>query len=862
MHEQPADSLKEYRRKRDFGRTPEPAGMVAGASGQLYVMHMHAASHDHFDLRLEHDGVLKSWALPKGPSLEPGEKRLAVEVEDHPLEYGGFEGVIPQGEYGGGTVMLWDAGSWRPNGKHTADHIDFVLDGGKLKGAWTLVRTRSAGKRAKAGKSWLMIKRSDRPQRRLQPDDTSVLSGRTMEQIAADRDRVWRSSRTPDDSPDERPAPPRATDIAAARKAALPAELSPQLATLVDSAPTGEQWLHEIKFDGYRVVARLDGGRVQLFTRNGHDWTDRFGGVAAAVGRLPARRALLDGEVVVMDDNGATSFRRLQEALGSGAPKAEFVFLAFDLLHLDGHDLQKVGQLERKELLRQLLASAPLDADSPVRYSDHLVGHGPEFFAHACELGLEGIISKRADAAYSSGRGRAWVKVKCTHHQEFVVGGYTDPGGGRQGFGALLVGAHDDTGKLVHAGRVGTGFNARQLLDLHKRLQKTERKTSPFSDVVKERGVHWVQPQMVVEVEFTERTRDGRLRHPSFRGVREDREAAEITFAADTGKSQPPAQLVDEEPTVQQASAVRTVPGEARVAGVRLSNPDRVMYPEQGITKLDLARYYEDIADWVMPQIANRPLTLVRCPEGRTAECFYQKHLSTSQARNVPRIGFRESSGVKQYTYVRTIADLVSLVQAGVLEFHPFGCRVDALEQPDLIVLDLDPDEGLPWSDMLRATRELRTRVEQIGLPAFLRTTGGKGLHIVIPLEPSADWDTVKAFAQAICELLARDDPSRYTTNMSKAKRRGKIFLDYLRNSRGSTAIASYSVRARENAPISVPVRWDELGPALRSDRYDIGNIRRRLSALKQDPWEGFDEARRPLDAVLVKAVGLKDGKR
>jgi bifunctional non-homologous end joining protein LigD len=851
-----SEPLQEYQCKRDFSRTPEPAGEAGrGTQGNLYVMHMHAASHDHFDLRLEHQGVLKSWALPKGPSLEPGEKRLAVEVEDHPLEYGSFEGVIPKGQYGGGTVMLWDHGSWQPNGKHDDNHLDFVLDGGKLKGAWTLIRTGGHGKRAKPGKSWLLIKRSDGRRRRLQPDDHSIVSGRTMAQIARDRDRVWGSDGARSGE-QERPAPPRPAALDGARKQALAGEIRPQLATLVGSAPDGDDWLHEIKFDGYRVMARIVDGRVCLHTRNGHDWTARFGGLAEALAAVPARRAVLDGEVAVLDANGATSFRALQEALG-GAGRGDFVYLLFDLLHLDGHDLRTVPQLARKQALAQLLAAGGFGAEGAVRYSDHIVGHGPEFHAQACQLGLEGIISKRAGAGYRSGRGRQWLKVKCTDQQEFVVGGFTPPGGARTGFGALLLGGHDEQGRLIYAGRVGTGFSSRQLEQLHRRLRKIEVAESPFADDVGgARRVHWVEPTMVVEVEFTERTRDGRLRHPSFRGLRDDRQPDEIELSARL-ESTDPASPAESAESAQPAR--RAVPGEARVAGVRLSNPDRVMFPESGITKLDLALYYESIQDWILPQIANRALSLLRCPQGWQGECFFQKHLGPNQARAVPRIGFRESRGIKEYSYVRSIADLVALVQAGVLELHPFGSQVDDIEHPDLIVFDLDPAPGLAWADVLHATRGLRARIEALGLACFLRTTGGKGLHIVVPLKPSADWDQVKRFAQAVAEQHARDEPARFTTNMSKARRSGKIFIDYLRNSRGATAIASYSVRAREGAPVAVPMRWDELGPALRADRYRVHNLRRRLSALKEDPWQDFIAARRPLDRRLRRAVGMDD---
>lgn len=838
------EKLEKYRRKRDFSKTREPAGAdSAAASGRLYVMHKHAASHDHFDLRLEHDGVLRSWALPKGPSLKTGEKRLAVETEDHPLEYGDFEGVIPKGEYGAGTVMLWDAGSWQIVGKNTKDQLDFELDGEKLKGAWTLVRTRGKGRRDK-GTSWLLIKRSDGRRKKLQPDDVSIASGRSMDEIAADRDNRWIDGEA---SARSEPETMAASKIPGAVSANPPRTLKPQLATLSDEAPKGEDWLHEIKFDGYRLVAHIDRGKVRLLTRNGNDWTARFREQASALKQLAVSQAVLDGEVVAMSRDGSTSFRKLQEALSKKQTNA-LVFQLFDLVWLDGYDLRKAELVERKRALRQLLESANSDGSTILRYSDHVTGEGDAFFEQACMLGLEGIISKRMDAPYRSARSRAWLKVKCTQHAEFVVGGFTQPSGTRTGFGSLLLGGYRD-GEFRYAGRVGTGFSTRQLEELHAELSKREVRESPFVNAVPDsRAAHWVKPEMVVEVEFTERTRDGVLRHPSFRGIREDRDASEIELARED--------LIQEQAPPRQTRAAPVRSDEARIAGVRITHPDRVMYPEQGVTKADLARYYEDIEDWILPHIMRRPLSLVRCPKGRNEECFFQKHLGKSLSKGVPRVGFRESKGVKEYAYIENISHIVSLVQSGVLEFHPFGSRIDDIEHPDLMVFDLDPSPGVVWSAMLQTTRDLRARLGKLGLNSFLRTTGGKGLHIVVPLKPAADWGQVRNFAQAVSELHAKDDPKRLTTNMSKAKRKGRIFIDYLRNTRGATAIASYSVRAREGAPIAVPLRWDELG-ASQSDRYTVGNIRRRLGALRSDPWADFHDAEVPLDKGLLESVGV-----
>lgn len=846
------EKLAEYRRKRDFRKTLEPAGADKAADqGCLYVMHKHAASHDHFDLRLQQGGVLKSWALPKGASLEPGEKRLAVEVEDHPLEYGGFEGIIPKGQYGGGTVMLWDAGSWSVAGKHDPDHIDFELHGKKLEGRWTLVRTKGRGKGDKAGRSWLMIKRSDEPARKLEPDDQSVVTGRTMDEIAADKSRVWMSKEAVAQQPAESPSLPDAAAITGARARDMPAAIAPQLTTLVDKAPTGADWVHEIKFDGYRIIARLEDGQVQLYTRNGKDWTERFSVIARFLATLPVQSAMIDGEVTALNHQGTTSFRKLQEALSAGDTE-HLRYYGFDLLYLQGHDLTASPLIERKQALLGVLQAAGVGEQDPVRYSEHIEGKGKTFYEQACELGLEGIISKKADAPYRSRRDKTWLKIKCSHHQEFVIGGFTRARGSRTGFRSLLLGAFDGT-NLRYAGRVGTGFSAQQLEDLHRQLKAMTVAQKPFVDAVPDidDGVTWVEPRVVIEVEYTERTRDGLLRHPVFRGVRDDREPQEITV-----DKAMPQRIVSDGNNGKSGSASK--PGEVVVAGVRISNPDRILFPEQSVAKVDLARYYEDIADWVLPLIARRPLSLLRCPEGPESECFFQKHPSPSLAKGLPRIAIAEKHDTRDYVYVETIAHLVTLVQAGTLELHPWGCHIDDIEHPDLMVFDLDPGPDVTWKHMIDATRDLRDRLTDLGLTCFLRTTGGKGLHVVVPLEPRADWDEVKAFAHAVAERHASDDPDRLTSNMSKAKRQGRIFVDYLRNGRGATAIASYSARARPGAPVAVPVRWDELDASLRPDRYNVHNLHRRLRALKGDPWADFEAARTPLTAKMRELVGLR----
>lgn len=836
------EKLTRYRQKRDFKRTSEPAGDDAsrpGGDDPIFVIHKHDASQLHFDLRLEQDGVLRSWAVPKGPSLKVGEKHLAVAVEDHPFGYKDFEGTIPKEEYGGGTVMLWDRGHWRAV-KEKGGHLDFELNGGKLAGAWTLVRMR--GKAGDGGKNWLLIKRHDRtPGRAPTPpndDDVSVASGRTMGEIARGAESKER--------PEAEAQSIRVSNLDGARKKALPASVEPELATLGQKAPAGDDWLHEIKFDGYRILARLDRGDVRLLTRNAKDWSERFPELRDALAKLDVGGALLDGELVSLDSSGVSRFGALQEAISEGRTDA-LVYFVFDLLYLDGFDLEKAALRDRKRVLGRLLGDNP---PGRIRYTDPVTGGGPAFFDKACKTGLEGIISKRANSTYSGGRGKQWRKTKCNKDGEFIVGGYTDPAGSRSGFGALLLGAWDDDGRLAYTGRVGTGFSDRQLVSLHKTLKDLEIGKRPFRRAVPDRGgVHWVRPMLVIDVAFTERTRDGRLRHPSFRGRREDRNAEEIVL--NPKRKAPPNRQGRRKTRARGQKGIR-------VAGVRLSHPDRVLYDRMGITKIDLAHYYESLGDWILPGLKDRPLSLLRCPSGQ-GQCFFQKHPGEALAANIPRVEITENNGQRRtYTYVHELPDLIALVQAGTLEIHPWGSRVDNVDKPDLIIFDLDPSPETRWTEVLRVGGTLRERLTQLGLTPFARLTGGKGLHVVVPLRRHDGWDDIKDFAHAACEAHARDEPKRLTTNMSKDRRRGRIFLDYLRNSRGATAIASYSTRAHPEAPVATPVRWDELRGSVKSDHYRVDNLQRRLASLKDDPWADFDVARRRITKTMRKSVGMK----
>jgi bifunctional non-homologous end joining protein LigD len=932
--------LRTYRQKRDFTRTAEPRGderVAKRRGGDGYLIQKHAASHLHFDFRLELDGVLLSWAVPKGAPVQPGTRALAMRTEDHPIEYGTFEGVIPKGEYGGGTVMLWDRGTWKPDGDPRRGlrdgKLDFTLAGERLRGRWSLVRM--AKKPNETRESWLLIKRSDDDAgaRTAVPGaaDTSVVTGRTMEQIAHAADRQW-SSRHGEVKPTARrgaaardggtngtarartPAPTkaklapaakatprsgaRATDAAAvaatagelpgARATVQPKRFTPQLATLVDTPPDGEQWLHEMKFDGYRLLAFVDGPNVRLLTRTGQDWTDRFPSVRAAVAALGVPRAVLDGEVVVLRPDGTSDFQLLQNLVDRGEGRG-VVFFAFDLPHCGGFDLTRAPLLARKELLARLLG--PTDERAVLRYSEHVVGHGAAFFRQACALGLEGVVSKLADSGYQTKRTRSWIKLKCLQRQELVVGGFTRPEGSREHFGALLVGVHDERGELRYAGKVGTGFTAASLAELMRRLRPLTIDTPPFADPprgAEARRATWVRPECVVEVAFTEWTGDGKLRHPSFQGMRDDKDPRTIrreravptaAAAADAGPAAgnaPVAATRRPARTAATAAAARaprarskrptqgTKPGaktKARapasgdvVAGVRITNPQRVLYPKVGVSKLDVARYYEAVAEHVLPHVVGRPLTIVRCPQGLQAMCFYQKHIAQTLPPPVTSYRVEEKDGADDYVGIEDLTGLVTLVQFGVLELHPWGSRAANLEKPDRIVLDLDPGPDVPWANMIAAAHGLRALLDELELASFPRTTGGKGLHVVVPIVPGPGWDEVKAFAEDLCAALARRDPPKYVLVATKARRHGRIFLDWLRNGRGATAVASWSTRARDEATVAMPLAWDDVTAKLDPLAFTTRTVP-SLLASRGDAWGGFATTKQHLTAAKRAAA-------
>lgn len=849
MKNAPQDLLKDYKAKRDFAKTQEPAGASPKARGEgrgSFVVQKHDATRLHYDFRIELDGVLKSWAVTKGPSNNPGDKRLAVRVEDHPLEYGGFEGTIPEGEYGGGTVMLWDQGTWEPigdphKGLESGD-LKMRIHGERMKGEWVLVHMKGRDTKRKSGpdrENWLLIKHKDSYAR-----DSDTLTGRLTRSVATGRDfkgiasgaksekkskvpakAVWHSDAEEAEKADQTTRlPPQA------KGGTTPAFRPVQLATLVDSVPSGPDWLFEMKYDGYRCLAAVAGDSVRLYTRNGLDWTEQFGALVAPLQKLKIGSALIDGEICAFDDKGRTDFTTLKNVLSDGG---RLEYFAFDLLEADGKDLTKLPLLERKQQLQALLEKS--GRKDPVQYSSHVVGHGQKVLDALCRDGHEGVIAKDAKAPYRGERTKGWLKIKCLKRQEFVIGGWS-PSTKRRGFASLLLGAWED-GKLLYRGRVGTGFSQDLLAEMDEKLAKIERKTNPFEAVPRERmrGVHWVEPQLVAEIAYTELTGDDILRHPSFIGLRGDKPAKEVVM-------EKPQALEDDGEEV------------AEKLGVRLTSPDRVVFPGQGITKSQLVAYYEEVAERMLPHISNRPLSLVRCPQGRAKACFFQKHDTGGFPPQLKSRPVAEKDGDKQdYFLVDDLAGLVAGTQMNVLEWHIWGSHFDTVEQPDRLVFDIDPDEALEFSAITSAATDIRDRLEALGLKSYPLISGGKGIHVVVPLKPGKEWPEVKAFCRAFAQKLADDEPDRFTANMSKARRKGRLFLDYLRNERGSTAISPWSVRSRENAPVAVPVGWDEVGKLKSANGFSLAAAAERAQG--DDAWTGYSRSRQTLTDKMLKAV-------
>lgn len=819
----PPDPLARYWSKRDFDVTSEPRGAVAASGHELaFVVQKHHASRLHYDFRLELDGVMLSWAVPKGPSYDPKDMRMAIHVEDHPLSYNSFEGTIPPKQYGAGTVIVWDRGTWQPavdphqglkDGK-----LVFTLNGHKLFGLWELVRIAKPGDRQDA---WLLFKKRDRHAKpRSSYDVVSALP----------------------DSVIARPlkAEGGATSSAGAVKAPLPDKLAPQLASLASAAPTSGDWSWEIKFDGYRLLARIDAGDVHLLTRGGHDWSAKMPALVQALRSLGLRSAWFDGEIVVLGAHGTPDFHALQNAF-DGARTDAILYFLFDVPYFDGHDLRGVPLVQRRQLLRRFLEEHPHER---LRYSADFDADAASILESARRMGLEGVIAKRKDAAYESRRTETWLKLKNQLRQEFVIAGYTDRSIGEAEVGSLLLAVHDDHAQLVYVGNVGTGWDAATAAKLKTRLKRIERADSPFGSTplrqhrwaAREAAArHWVKPQLVVEVAFSDWTPDQQLRHARFLGLRADKDARSVR----------------RESAVMPLGPALVRSGSSSVGGIKVSHPERIIDASTGVSKLELVRYYESVADWMLPHLNGRPCSLVRGPSGVGGELFYQKHVESLQLGEIRQLDAELWPGHAPLLEVPTKKALVAAAQLNVIEFHTWNALVRKIDRPDRVIFDLDPGEGERWDRVQEAATLVRGLLHELGLASWLKTSGGKGLHVVVPLTPRHDWDTVKDFAQAVVVHLARVIPQRFVAKSGASNRVGKIFVDYLRNSHGATTAAAFSVRARPGLGVSMPLAWDELNALKRSDQWNVRSAREHLSFQSADPWADYWRCRQTLTAPL-----------
>jgi bifunctional non-homologous end joining protein LigD len=816
--------IETYNAKRDFAKTAEPKGRKLKGKGDSFVVQKHDASRLHWDFRLELDGVLKSWAVPRGPSLDPKTNRLAMRTEDHPLDYGTFEGVIPKGEYGGGTVMLWDRGRWIPHPdkdpRKTLEegHLHFTLEGERMEGEWVMFRMKP--KPGDKGEAWMLKKVTDEHSKPEEGDVlveqclTSVTTDRTMAEIAAGED-VWESNR----------GGKKGGRTKRMIKAPPPAFRDPQLATLVHDVPTGNDWLHEYKYDGYRLLLAVGENSVLAWTRNGKDWSDHFKPLVEAAARLPAG-CLIDGEAVALGKNGKPDFQLLQSTLKGG--QAELAYYAFDLLVDQGEDITALPNIERKQRLAALLKTAP----PAILYGDHVVGKGEKLFHAICKEGGEGIISKKASAPYRGTRSRCWLKIKCIQRQEFVIVGW-QASDKRRGFRSLHLAVREE-GELRYVGKVGTGFDTKMIEELSTRMRPLER-DEPALEVPRtaKRGSTWIEPRLVGEVAFTEFTTDGVLRHPSFISLREDKSASEV---------------VREVPKKLKGSETKPDLATYESVGLRLTSPERVVFPGDELTKGDLANYYAAVAPLLMVDLARRPMTLIRCPQGRSKHCFFQKHDSGTMGAHVLHVPVKESKGETQdYLYVEEPIGALECVQMNTIEFHGWGSRVDPLEKPDRLVFDLDPDVGLEFDKVKAAALRLRALLADLGLVTFPLLSGGKGIHVIAPLDQTVDWPEVKSFAERFSRAIAEAEPEMFTANIRKNQRTGRIFLDWLRNQRGATAVMPYSARAREGAPVAAPVGWDELDRIDRANLYSIRDAAELTERAASDLLKGWGQAKQAL---------------
>ncbi|SFM81825.1 DNA ligase D [Variovorax sp. OV329] len=850
------DALATYQRKRDFAKTPEPSegGAATGATRLSFVVQKHHASHLHYDFRLELDGTLKSWAVPKGPCLDPTVKRMAVEVEDHPISYADFEGTIPAGNYGAGRVIVWDRGEWEPVGDPrqglAKGDLKFNLFGHKLRGRWVLVRMHRKGEQEKKP-AWLLIKERDGEVRPLSDYDVteampdSVLG---LGDAPAAKPGKARKSAAAGEVVEPKPPP----------KAALPANLVPQLATLAEGPPRDpEDWLYELKFDGYRLLARIEGKEVRCFTRNGHDWSERLPELVKALRTLELKSGWIDGEIVVEGENGTPDFQALQNAFERSST-SRIVYWMFDVPYLDGHDLRDVPFEQRSVLLRGLIGekTAP-----QLRVSEAFDADPRGLLAAASKLGFEGIVGKRRDAAYVSRRSPSWIKLKATLRQEFVIGGYTAPAGARNGFGSLLLGVHDEKGALQYCGNVGTGFDEARLADIKARMDAVAAKSSPFAGPVPStvKVAQWVKPQLVAEVSFGEWTRDGRIRHSVFQGLREDKPARQIgreqalapDEVEDSGRPKASRKAVPGKRS--EASAARGAPaGGAAPARVRVTNADRVIDKSTGITKGELVAYYQRIAPLMLPHLQGRPVSLLRAPSGIDGELFFQKHAQKREMPGVTLLPPELDRDHEPLLQIDTDAALVSAAQMNTVELHTWNATSNNIAKPERICFDLDPGEGVGWPHVQEAAMLVRALLEELGLPSLLKTSGGKGLHVVVPIKRYYEWDPVKDFSRAVVEHLAQTIPSRFVAKSGPKNRVGKIFVDYLRNGFGATTVSAWSVRSRPGMGVSVPVEWDEL-PQLKSGaHWTLSNFEERI-AVGNSPWNEMEKMRVGLAAAMRK---------
>jgi bifunctional non-homologous end joining protein LigD len=846
--------LKKYQLKRDFRRTKEPHGGKAKLTEThaLYVIQKHAASHLHYDFRLELEGVLLSWAVPKGPSLDPKVKHLAIHVEDHPVEYANFEGTIPEGEYGAGTVMVWDIGKWQPldaNVRQAYDqgNLTFNLYGKKLHGRWKLIKV----KRLSENKDqWLLFKVNDEYSRSEQDYDVkksepySALTDRSLAQIKNENKHVWtEKGRISSEPIKAKRLSLKLNRLADVRKLVMPMKITPELASVVTEPPKGDKWLHEIKWDGYRLITKIYHNEVQLLTRRHNDWTYQFPSIMQALKSLKLKECIFDGELIALDKDRRANFQILQNALENRSFDVNMVYYIFDLLYYDGYSLVDVPLIKRKDILNKILQSKELPNE--IKFNDHIIGNGQAVYQQACEYSLEGIVSKRTDSRYVEKRTKDWLKIKCTHRQEFVIGGFTDPKSSRLYFGALMLGYYKHAA-LIYCGRVGTGFNQESLKTIANELKKYHQDSCPFESIPGgiAKNMHWVKPKLVAEIEFLEITDDGILRQPSFKGLREDKNPREVTLELPYDATK----IKMRGRQAKRASTKTSIKNE-------FTNMDRVLYPEQGLTKRDLITYYESVADWMLPYVVHRPLTLMRCPSGVHEDCFYQKRISETVPSAIENVNVLEHGKYEPYITISELDGLLGLVQMGTLEIHPWGSRNENIEKPDWVIFDLDPAPNTMWDLVVECAYLMREFLNFLNLKCFLKTTGGKGLHVVIPIKPNLSWNEVRNITKRIADVMVAIHPDKYIATMSKVKRSEKIFIDYLRNSRGATAIAPYSTRATAHASVAVPIAWEELSEGIKSDTFNVTNINRRLKHLSVDPWKDFFNTKQTITTNLQKKL-------